>query len=1483
MYQADNDLRRYFDNNPGRLLHKWLHYFEIYDHHFQRYRGKPVTILEIGVFHGGSLQLWKAYFGPQARIYGIDIDPRCKQFEEENVHIIIGDQGDRSFLRQLKQEIPRPDILIDDGGHLMHQQIATFEELYPFVADDGVYLCEDLHTSYWPDWGGGLRKPGTFIEYSKNLIDSLNGFYSQDPSRFSPSSITRSAHSLHFYDSVLAIEKQARDSTPKDGYSGKPVFESGSIGSLPNPLLKFAVLSPDPKEAGRVEERLLIPNSLEGSRFSLVYGGWKDGSQYKYIDANIHTADGYLIYGQFPDYISSDVLAHIFDSGKPVIYFFDEPLPELASGELRTKSGFRLYINESLKLAHLIVVESEAQKKAYKAINPRINVLPQKLDAQQYKPVSPTGEVLKVIYRGKEGHLEDLLMIGEAMKKAADRHPGKLEFHLFGRGLVALGEHPALSFNSAPATQSEWDEAIQRIQPALALMPLRESPSQELTSILPLLEYAAYGIPVMASNVSPYQGFIKPGQTGLLVENGTGAWLDALEEYLDKPLAQALMRQEARHWLENEHAIAPKDNSLAMAFEQAILNGKDARLNKPAVDFETLHKQRPYQKYIANRRLLPRDIRWMEEEIARWNNHPHFHLLMTLLPGQEQWLSNTIGSLSTQVYPHWNLTIVAFTPKPEELPLTSQVYWHEVGDDEDSYEVLNRLAQERGSDWIGFVEAGDVLQQHAFFKMALHAQLNPEWHVLYSDEDQISAESYRSSPLFKPDYNQDLLHAYHYTGGLSLFQSTLFSAVGGLDGEKDGAEIYDLLLRCTEHISAAAIGHVAEILYGRFDQGGHCIRSWEEISQSSAQSLREHFARKNIAAEVSPGPYTGTHNVVYPLDQTPLVSILIPTRDHLELIKPCIDSLLEKTDYPNYEILIINNGSQEKEVLDYFGETRQNEKIRILDYPHAFNFSAICNFGTRESKGEFLLLLNNDTEIIQPQWLSEMMRHGLRPDVGVVGARLLYPNGTLQHAGVIMGIGGVANHPFGNASPNLPGYMMRAQFAHNYSAVTGACLLVRKDLYNSLGGLDEVDLKVFYNDIDFCLRVRELGKLIVWTPSATLTHKASVSIEEVMEGPTLAKQLARATGEHDTMYQRWLKWIAFDPAYNRNQTHESTNFGLEEDAALSWDPAWRPAPRILAYAGDLEGCGEYRLIAPCRALNAAGLAQAYVSEKIYYPGQFAKADPDVIVLQRQAEDNHLYAIGGIKRYSRSFRVFEIDDLLHNLPPKSLHHNVVHGDELERMVEGISLCDRLVTTSPVLADAYGRYCKDVKIVPNYLERAKWGQLCPGRIQQEKPRVGWAGGASHTGDLLLLHDVIKALHKEVDWIFLGMCPESLRPYIKEFHNPVKLDFYPSKLASLNLDLALAPLEYHPFNEAKSALKILEYGILGYPVICTNIITYQGDFPVTRITNDPKEWIEAIGHAVADRDKLAAQGDALRAHIQNHWMLEDNLDKWLEGWLP
>ena len=253
-----NDLKTYFDNNTNRLIHKWEHYFEIYDRHFSAYRNKEIVVLEIGVFQGGSLQMWKSYFGPKAKIYGIDIDPDCKKFEEENIEIFIGSQSDKNFLKELKQKIPFVDILIDDGGHTMNQLKTSFDEMFSHVKADGIYALEDLHTCYWIDYGGGYKRRGSFIEYSKNFIDDLHAWHSLQSS-FKINEFTKTIHSLHFYDSILIVEKRAM--TPPvslvsgvaqgDPFAKKkkslPVLVIRKTGRIVNSVLQFLRLPSIPK------------------------------------------------------------------------------------------------------------------------------------------------------------------------------------------------------------------------------------------------------------------------------------------------------------------------------------------------------------------------------------------------------------------------------------------------------------------------------------------------------------------------------------------------------------------------------------------------------------------------------------------------------------------------------------------------------------------------------------------------------------------------------------------------------------------------------------------------------------------------------------------------------------------------------------------------------------------------------------------------------------------------------------------------------------------------------------------------------------------------------------------------------------------------------------------------------------------------------------------------------------------------------------
>ena len=797
-------------------------------------------------------------------------------------------------------------------------------------------------------------------------------------------------------------------------------------------------------------------------------------------------------------------------------------------------------------------------------------------------------------------------------------------------------------------------------------------------------------------------------------------------------------------------------------------------------------------------------------------------------------------------------------------------------------------------DWFGLMDAGDQIAPDALFRVSQALQAHPQWQLVYTDEDQITPDGQHLHPHCKPDFNLDYLRSLPYIGGLLLIRRDLFEALGGFDRQAEGAEDYDLLLRAWEHLQQtgageAAIGHVPEVLYHRLQGSGHTQKSVPEILAAGHAALERHFGRLGIAAQVQPGPFPPSFRVRWPLPEIkPLVSILIPTRDQLPLLQRCVESVIEKTKYPAYEILIIDNDSQTADARNYLAaiEAREAElggRLRVVRQPGPFNFSAMNNAAAKLARGDYLLLLNNDTAALHDDWLDDMMGHAVRPDVGIVGAKLLYPDGKIQHAGVILGMRGPAEHPFIGRPPEDRGYFGRAQLTQNLSAVTGACLLIRKSVYEQLGGLDEQAFKVSYNDIDLCLKVREAGLRIVFTPYALLMHEGSASQKGGTESKPDEAKLKRFAAEKDAMVAKWLPQLAFDPAYNRHLSLASTDFLLEDQPPLSWDPAWHPRPRVLVHPADRDGCGEYRIIAPMRALNRAGLTQGWETMRLYEPAEMERMQPDSLVVQRQMEWPQIEALERHARTSRAFRVFEIDDLITNLPHKSVHKSTIHKDIAKRFRKAASLCNRLVVATEPLAKAYAHFTDEVVVQPNYLEAARWAHLQPARAERSKPRVGWAGGVGHTGDLELIADLVRDTAAEVDWVFFGMCPESLKPLVKEFHTGVPLDQYPAKLAALDLDLAVAPLEDNAFNEAKSHLRLLEYGILGYPVVCSDLAPYQGPFPVTRVANRYRDWTRAVREAVSDRAALRAQGDALRATVRRDWMMEDHLESWLKAWLP
>jgi GT2 family glycosyltransferase len=449
--------------------------------------------------------------------------------------------------------------------------------------------------------------------------------------------------------------------------------------------------------------------------------------------------------------------------------------------------------------------------------------------------------------------------------------------------------------------------------------------------------------------------------------------------------------------------------------------------------------------------------------------------------------------------------------------------------------------------FIALLDNDDLLASDALFENVKLLNAHKHADLIYSDEDKLSADGIRKDPFFKPDWSPDLLLSMNYISHLGVYRKSIVDAIGGFRQGFEGAQDYDLILRFIEKTKAENIFHIPKILYHWRETDGSTstgVGKKNYAIENSIRALREYLERNEIAGSVEGAITPGRFRVKRDIIGNPLVSIIIPFRDQQGVLRRCLESIKKKTTYLNYEIILIDNQSQEESMKKYLTVLERDPQIKVLYYDLPFNFSAINNFAVAHASGEYVLFLNNDMEVISQNWLEAMLEHIQRKEVGAVGAKLLYFNDTVQHAGVIVGLG-IAGHAFRHFRRESDGYFSSLNVVRNYSAVTGACLMTRKELFLRQGGFNEKELGVAYNDVDYCLRLREDGYLIVYTPYAELYHHESLS-----RGDDAALRIAdkgkyeRVISEREYMADKWASCIENDPYHNPNLTKLSENFGI---------------------------------------------------------------------------------------------------------------------------------------------------------------------------------------------------------------------------------------------------------------------------------------------------------------------------------------------------
>jgi len=569
----------------------------------------------------------------------------------------------------------------------------------------------------------------------------------------------------------------------------------------------------------------------------------------------------------------------------------------------------------------------------------------------------------------------------------------------------------------------------------------------------------------------------------------------------------------------------------------------------------SIRNGRTYDEWIKQfDELTISDRRAIASNIVNMKEPPIISVVMPTHNTKFEWLREAIDSVRNQIYPHWQLCIAddaSTAPHVRDilehyraLDARIQIVYRSEGGHISA--ASNSALSLATGDFVALLDHDDVLSEHALYHVAAALQKNPDAKLIYSDEDKIDEDGIRHDPYFKPDWNLSLFRSHNLITHLGVYQKNLLLQIGGFREGFEGAQDYDLALRFIEHLNPDQIVHIPKILY-----------HWRVHPESTASSseakpyamlngekaLNDHLSRSKTLGRATLIGHG--FRVKYAIPKpNPQVSLIIATRDCYDLLRQLVLSIINKTKYDNYEIIIVDNGSSEPKALEFLKDITLNSQVRVVRDDDDFNFSRLNNFGVANSKGEIVVLMNNDMEVIDEDWLTEMVSIAIQPGIGAVGAKLLYPDSRVQHGGVILGIGGWAGHSHKGFKNNCHGYCGRLSLVSEFSAVTGACLAVKKDLYIELGGLDEKNLAVACNDVDFCLRLRERGLRNVWTPFAELFHHESVS-RGYEDSP---EKIARFALERAFMNKRWGRQLLVDPAYNPNLTLEA------EDFSLAWPP-----------------------------------------------------------------------------------------------------------------------------------------------------------------------------------------------------------------------------------------------------------------------------------------------------------------------------------------
>jgi glycosyltransferase involved in cell wall biosynthesis len=828
--------------------------------------------------------------------------------------------------------------------------------------------------------------------------------------------------------------------------------------------------------------------------------------------------------------------AHL--EGKPVIWYLHETLVAVRLIRQIPEMG------PTLELATLLVTPTRQTARIFEGItHTPVEVVPYGIPAvraiQKNGADSHKSFITLASIERRKG--QDILL--EAIKKLPTKLREAAHFKIVGRylepSLVEKVKASAAGLGNVEFTgERNHAQSLELLAASDGLI----CSSRDETMPITILEAMSLGKVIISADVGGIAEWVRDEMNGLLVPpENPEALARAIERCLsDEPLA-ARLRAAARRTFERHFTL----EKFAAYFAHLLINARPVELEK---DWSIATG---YPKWMA--RFDNVDAVALHRELRHMQRQPLISILLPVYNPDLHLLEAAIESVQRQFYKQWELCVAddastspAIRPFLEEKAREDHRIKLTFRKKNGHISACSNSALELATgDWCALLDQDDLFAEKALAFVALEIAQHPDAGLIYSDEDKIETDGTRSNPFLKTDWNPELFLGQNYINHLGVYRTKLLREMGGFREGFEGSQDYDLALRCIERLLPKQIRHIPRILYHWRAVAGSLaavVDAKPYAKQAARHALADHLQRRGIVARVKPCPESPeSHRVVYELPAAPpKVSVVIPTRDRVALLKQCIASIRKNTDYPSIEFVIVDNSSTEPATLKFLNEIEQEIGARIVREDGAFNFSRLVNRGAAAAGGEVLAFLNNDIEANERGWLREMVSHVVRTEVGAVGARLWYPDGTLQHGGVILGLGGVAGHAFPRIPHGHPGYFNRAWLQQNCSAITGACMLVRKKVFEATGGFDETNLAISFNDVDFCLRLRASGLWNVWTPYANLIHQESASRGHQ---PTRDEQ-AQFVREATFMQRKWGIDLLRDPFYNPNLTLNLPGFDL---------------------------------------------------------------------------------------------------------------------------------------------------------------------------------------------------------------------------------------------------------------------------------------------------------------------------------------------------